>query len=72
MLRRAHPRRRPDCAGAFGAAVQRAAAAAARSTARSSGGERVTQFEVLTAAAFDELARRGVEVAVVEAGLGGR
>jgi dihydrofolate synthase/folylpolyglutamate synthase len=27
---------------------------------------------VLTAAAFDELARRGVEVAVVEAGLGGR
>jgi dihydrofolate synthase/folylpolyglutamate synthase len=32
----------------------------------------VTQFELLTAAALDELARRGVEVAVVEAGLGGR
>jgi dihydrofolate synthase/folylpolyglutamate synthase len=36
------------------------------------GGERVTQFELLTAAAFWELARREVEVAVVEAGLGGR
>ena len=36
------------------------------------GGDRVTQFELLTAAAFDELDRRGVEVAVVEAGLGGR
>jgi dihydrofolate synthase/folylpolyglutamate synthase len=34
--------------------------------------DRVTQFELLTAAAFDELARRGVEVAVIEAGLGGR
>ena len=32
----------------------------------------MTQFEVLTAAAFHELARREVEVAVVEAGLGGR
>ena len=32
----------------------------------------MTQFEALTAAAFDELARREVEVAVVEAGLGGR
>ena len=31
-----------------------------------------TQFEVLTAAAFAELADSGVEVAVVEAGLGGR
>ena len=37
-----------------------------------SGGERVTQFELLTAAAFAELARHEVEVAVVEAGLGGR
>jgi len=35
-------------------------------------GDRVTQFEVLTAAALDELARREVDVAVVEAGLGGR
>jgi len=32
----------------------------------------VTQFEVLTAAAYSELGSRGVEVAVVEAGLGGR
>ena len=31
-----------------------------------------TQFETLTAAAFAEFADRGVEVAVVEAGLGGR
>ena len=31
-----------------------------------------TQFEVLTAAAFAELAAAGVDVAVVEAGLGGR
>ena len=32
----------------------------------------VTQFEALTAAAYHELAARGVEVAVIEAGLGGR
>jgi dihydrofolate synthase/folylpolyglutamate synthase len=32
----------------------------------------VTQFELLTAAALWEMAERGVEVAVVEAGLGGR
>jgi dihydrofolate synthase / folylpolyglutamate synthase len=56
----------------FGAAVQRAAAAAAKVDRTLTGGERVTQFELLTAAAFDELARRDVEVAVVEAGLGGR
>src|SRR6476660_892600 len=31
----------------------------------------VTQFEALTAAAFDELAGAGVQVAVIEAGLGG-
>jgi dihydrofolate synthase/folylpolyglutamate synthase len=62
-----------DLAGtAFGAAVQRAAAAAAKVDRTLSGGERVTQFELLTAAALDELARREVEVAVVEAGLGGR
>jgi dihydrofolate synthase/folylpolyglutamate synthase len=35
-------------------------------------GDRVTQFEALTAAAYAEFARQGVEVAVVEAGLGGR
>jgi dihydrofolate synthase/folylpolyglutamate synthase len=57
---------------AFGAAVQRAAAAAAKVDRTLTGGDRVTQFELITAAAFDELARRGVQVAVVEAGLGGR
>jgi dihydrofolate synthase/folylpolyglutamate synthase len=56
----------------FAAAVQRAAAAAAKVDRTLSGGERVTQFELVTAAAFDALARAGVEVAVVEAGLGGR
>src|SRR4051794_13806521 len=62
-----------DLTGAeFGAAVQRAAAAAAKVDRTLSGGERVTQFELLTAAAFSELARREVEVAVIEAGLGGR
>ena len=57
---------------AFGAAVERAAAAAAKVDRGLRDGDRVTQFELITAAAFDELARRGVEVAVVEAGLGGR
>jgi len=57
---------------AFGAAVERAASAAAKVDRGLEEGDRVTQFEVLTAAAFDELARRDVEVAVVEAGLGGR
>jgi dihydrofolate synthase/folylpolyglutamate synthase len=56
----------------FGRAVQRAAAAAEKVDRTLTGGERVTQFELLTAAALDELARREVEVAVVEAGLGGR
>jgi dihydrofolate synthase/folylpolyglutamate synthase len=57
---------------AFGAAVQRAATAAAKVDRTLEPGDRVTQFELVTAAAFDELARRDVEVAVVEAGLGGR
>ena len=35
-------------------------------------GDHVTQFELLTAAAFMLLADRGVQVAVIEAGLGGR
>lgn len=59
-------------ADAFAAAVQRAAAAAAKVDRTLEEGDRVTQFELVTAAAFDELARRGVETAVVEAGLGGR
>ena len=57
---------------AFGAAIQRAAAAAEKVDRGLEAGERVTQFELICAAGFDELARRGVQVAVVEAGLGGR
>jgi dihydrofolate synthase/folylpolyglutamate synthase len=34
--------------------------------------DRVTQFELLTAAALAEFAREGIDVAVLEAGLGGR
>lgn len=34
--------------------------------------DEITQFEAITAAAYHELAARGVEVAVIEAGLGGR
>jgi dihydrofolate synthase / folylpolyglutamate synthase len=58
--------------GAFAAAVARAAWAAERVNRTLAQDDHVTQFELLTAAAFWELARRGVEVAVVEAGLGGR
>ena len=35
-------------------------------------GDAVTQFEVITAAAFTALAASGIEVGVIEAGLGGR
>jgi dihydrofolate synthase / folylpolyglutamate synthase len=56
----------------FGAAVERAAAAAALVDRTLEGEERVTQFELITAAALAEFARRDVDVAVVEAGLGGR
>ena len=56
----------------FAAAVQRAAQAAALVDRTLGEGDRVTQFEALTAAAYWELARSGVEVAVIEAGLGGR
>jgi dihydrofolate synthase/folylpolyglutamate synthase len=57
---------------AFAAAVQRAARAAELVDRSLGGDDRVTQFEALTAAAYWELARREVEVAVIEAGLGGR
>jgi dihydrofolate synthase/folylpolyglutamate synthase len=57
---------------AFAAAVSRAARAADLVNRSLSGDDRVTQFEALTAAAYSELAERGVEVAVIEAGLGGR
>ena len=59
-------------AGAFAAAVARAAHAAELVDRSLGEGDRVTQFEALTAAAYDELARQEVSVAVIEAGLGGR
>jgi dihydrofolate synthase / folylpolyglutamate synthase len=58
--------------GAFAGAVARAAAAAERVNRTLGEDDHVTQFELLTAAAFWELTRQGVEVAVIEAGLGGR
>jgi dihydrofolate synthase / folylpolyglutamate synthase len=57
---------------AFAAAIARAAWAAERVNRTLADDDHVTQFELLTAAAFWEMARQGVEVAVVEAGLGGR
>ncbi|MGH2888366.1 MAG: bifunctional folylpolyglutamate synthase/dihydrofolate synthase [Solirubrobacteraceae bacterium] len=56
----------------FGAALTRAAHAAELVDRSLEPGDRVTQFEALTAAAYSELARRGVQAAVIEAGLGGR
>jgi dihydrofolate synthase/folylpolyglutamate synthase len=57
---------------AFAAAVGRAARAAELVDRSLAGDDRVTQFEALTAGAYSELALREVEVAVIEAGLGGR
>ena len=56
----------------FAAAVTRAAEAAALVNRTAEPDDHVTQFEALTAAAYHELARRGVKAAVIEAGLGGR
>jgi dihydrofolate synthase/folylpolyglutamate synthase len=56
----------------FATAVTRAADAAQMVNRTAEPDDHVTQFEALTAAAYHELARRGVEVAVIEAGLGGR
>ena len=57
---------------AFAAAVARAAHAAEVLERTLPPDDRVTQFEALTAAAFSELAAQAVEVAAIEAGLGGR
>jgi dihydrofolate synthase / folylpolyglutamate synthase len=57
---------------AFGAAVERAAAAADVVNRSLEEGEAVTQFELATAASFVALAAARVDVAVIEAGLGGR
>ncbi|HEU4463160.1 MAG TPA: cyanophycin synthetase, partial [Solirubrobacterales bacterium] len=56
----------------FGAAVERVAQAVAAVARTLDPGDAVTQFEAATAASFVALARARVEVAVVEAGLGGR
>jgi dihydrofolate synthase/folylpolyglutamate synthase len=63
---------RPVGEADFAAAVERAAQAAELVNRTQAADDAVTQFEALTAAAYHELARRGVEVAVIEAGLGGR
>jgi dihydrofolate synthase/folylpolyglutamate synthase len=57
---------------AFAAAIARAARAAERVNRTLAEDDHITQFELMSAAAFWELARRDVQVAVVEAGLGGR
>jgi dihydrofolate synthase/folylpolyglutamate synthase len=62
----------PISGARFGEAIARAAEAAAKVDRTLEDGDRVTQFEALTAAAYWELAQAGVEVAAVEAGLGGR
>jgi dihydrofolate synthase/folylpolyglutamate synthase len=63
---------RPLPEPAFAAAVARAAHAAELVNRTLDEGDEVTQFEALTAAAYHALASSGVEVAVIEAGLGGR
>jgi dihydrofolate synthase/folylpolyglutamate synthase len=59
-------------AGEFAAAVERAAQAAETVNRSLERDEVMTQFELATAAAFVAFAAARVEVAVVEAGLGGR
>jgi dihydrofolate synthase/folylpolyglutamate synthase len=56
----------------FASAAARVADAVGRVEGGFAAGERVTQFEAVTATAFVALADAGVEVAIVEAGLGGR
>lgn len=59
-------------ADAFASAIGRATWAAERVNRTLAEDDHVTQFELLTAAALWQMAEQGVEVAVVEAGLGGR
>jgi dihydrofolate synthase/folylpolyglutamate synthase len=56
----------------FASVVESVAAAAERIDAERPEEDRVTQFEALTAAAYLTFAERAVDVAVIEAGLGGR
>jgi dihydrofolate synthase / folylpolyglutamate synthase len=57
---------------AFGAAVQRARHAVELVNHSLAAEDGVTQFEAVTAAGYSELAARRIDVAVIEAGLGGR
>jgi dihydrofolate synthase/folylpolyglutamate synthase len=59
-------------APSFSAAIARADRAAEQVNRTLAEDDHVTQFELLTAAALWEMARREVQVGVVEAGLGGR
>jgi dihydrofolate synthase/folylpolyglutamate synthase len=59
-------------ADAFADAIARASWAAERVNRTLGEDDHVTQFELLTAAALWQMAEREVEVAVIEAGLGGR
>ena len=56
----------------FADAIERALHAAERVNRTEAEDDPVTQFELLTAAAYSELAAQQVDVAVIEAGLGGR
>lgn len=56
----------------FARAVGRALVAARALDGAAEADDHVTQFELLTAAAYFEMADRGVDVGVIEAGLGGR
>jgi dihydrofolate synthase / folylpolyglutamate synthase len=59
-------------AAAFAAAVERVAQAVEVVERKLEEGDAITQFEAATAAAFVAIASAGVEVGVIEAGLGGR
>ncbi len=56
----------------FAAALAHTARAAERVNRTLAEDDHVTQFELITAAALSEMAARDVQVAIVEAGLGGR
>jgi dihydrofolate synthase / folylpolyglutamate synthase len=56
----------------FAESIARASAAAERVNRTLAEDDHVTQFELLTAAAFWQMAEQDLDVAVVEAGLGGR
>jgi dihydrofolate synthase/folylpolyglutamate synthase len=59
-------------ADSFAEGIARASAAAERVNRTLAEDDHVTQFELLTAAALWQMAEESVEVAVIEAGLGGR